>query len=65
MRMIEERRRAMTTIENFSETTRRGVCFALAVAIVTFALTLGSFGADAAYADAARAHVYVVQLASL
>jgi hypothetical protein len=65
MRTIEERRAAMTTIENFSESTRRGVCFALAVAIVAFALTLGSVGADAAYADAARAHVYVVQLASL
>ena len=47
----------MTTIDKFSETTRRGVCFALAVAIVTFALTLGSVGADAAYADAARAQV--------
>ena len=53
----------MTTIDNFTDTTRRGVCFALAVAIVTFALTLGSVSADAAYADAARAHVYVVQLA--
>ena len=55
----------MTTIQNVSETTRRGLCFVLAAAIVTFALTIGSIGADAAYADAARAHVSVVQLASL
>lgn len=59
----------MTTIENFSDATRRGLCFAMAVAIVTFGLTLGSIGVDAAfhdaYAHATTAHVYVVQLASL
>lgn len=52
-----------TMIDNFSESARRGLCFAMAVAIVTFALTLGQVGADAAYADAARAQVSVVQLA--
>lgn len=52
-----------TLIDNLSESTRRGLCFAMAVAIVTFALTLGQAGADAAYAEAARAQVEVVQLA--
>ncbi|HEX2492452.1 MAG TPA: hypothetical protein VHK24_01665 [Steroidobacter sp.] len=53
----------MTALENLSETTRRGLCLAMSVAIVGFALIVGSMTADAAYADAARAHVYVVQLA--
>lgn len=52
-----------TTIDNFSESTRRGLCFAMAVAIVTFALTIGQVSADAAFTDAARAQVSVVQLA--
>lgn len=52
-----------TMIDNFSESTRRGLCFAMAVAIVTFALMLGQAGANAAYSGAARAEVSVVQLA--
>ncbi|MGH8178425.1 MAG: hypothetical protein ACREV5_19385 [Steroidobacter sp.] len=58
----------MTAIENFSQTTRSGLCFAMALAIVAFGLTLGSAGADAAFQDAVaqtHAHVTVVQLASL
>lgn len=58
----------MTTIENFSETTRRGLCLAMALAIVAFGLTLGGIGADAAFQNAvaqSHAHVSVVQLASL
>lgn len=59
----------MTMIENLSDATRRGLCFAMAVAIVAFGLTLGSIGADAAfqsaYTYATGAQVYVVQLASL
>ena len=53
----------MTTFDNLSESTRRGLCFAMSVAIVAFALTIGSIGADAAYAEAARASVSVTQLA--
>jgi hypothetical protein len=59
----------MTTIENFSETTRRSLCAIAAVAIVAFGLTVGAVGADAAfeeaYVHATTTHVSVVQLASL
>ena len=46
----------MTAIENL---TRRAVCVAMAAVIVAFSLIVASIVADAAYADAARAHVDV------
>ena len=50
----------MTAIQNL---TRRAVCFAMAASIVAFGLIVASIVGDAAYKDAARAHVYVVQVA--
>lgn len=59
----------MNAIDNFNDFTRRSLCLATAFAIVTFGLTIGSAGADAAftcaYGEAFSTDVDVVQLASV
>lgn len=40
------------TIQNFTETTRRALCAAMAVLIVSAGLTIGAVGADSAYHSA-------------
>jgi hypothetical protein len=56
---IFTRRAAMNTIENLPTAARHSICLALAVFIVTAALTLGAFGANAEYQSAQRAQVTV------
>lgn len=58
------RRVAMNAIDNFNDLARRSLCLAMAFAIVTFGLTIGSASADAAFAcaygQAFSTHVDVV-----
>lgn len=59
----------MNAVDNLTTAARRSLCLAMAFAIVTFGLAMGSIGADAVYAEAylhaTTTEVSVVQLASL
>jgi hypothetical protein len=45
-----------TTIQNLTGATRRALCFAMSVLIVSAALTLGAVAANVAYQSAVAQH---------